>query len=411
MAQAGERLAKLHAAGIMPLWIVALAVVLVLQTVAAYLTRLIPVASPAFMAEFGWDESWIGYLSAFNIIGAICVLLGGMGLLRRMDTLLVLQTSIVIGAAALFLFQFPSIVLALLASALIGISNGTSAPAGTEVLMRYTPASRYNLAFSIRQAGVPLGGVAAGLAIPLLIDAVGWRAALMVSALGAFVVTALLLPFRTRIDGPREPLASGLRGMPHFAHPLRLLSASPGLRRIVLVGGVFAVAQACWFTFAVTYLVVELRYPLGLAGMVFAAMQAAGVIGRIALGMVADRSSSDVTLAAVAVLSAVSTAAFAYAGPDWPVWSIMSISIVAGATVSGWNGVQVAEVVRRSPRELVTEAVAGSVIVVFASNMLAPVLFAMFVAATKRFDLAFLIAGLCSLLCLPMLTRQEAGRQ
>jgi MFS family permease len=146
----------------MPLWIVALAVVLVLQTVAAYLTRLIPVVSPAFMAEFGWDESWIGYLSAVNIVGAICMLLGGMGLLRRMGSLLMLQISIVIGAAALLLFQFPSIVVALLASALIGLSNGTSTPAGTQVLMRFTPASHHNLAFSIRQAGVPLGGVVAG---------------------------------------------------------------------------------------------------------------------------------------------------------------------------------------------------------------------------------------------------------
>jgi hypothetical protein len=142
----------------MPLWITALAVVLVLQTIAAYLTRLIPVASPAFMAEFGWNESWIGYLSALNIVGAICMLLGGMGLLRRVGSLLILQISIVIGAGALLLFQFPSIIVALLASALIGLSNGTSTPAGAEVLLRYTPASHYNLVFSIRQAGVPSAG-------------------------------------------------------------------------------------------------------------------------------------------------------------------------------------------------------------------------------------------------------------
>jgi len=393
----------------MPLWITALAVVLVLQTVAAYLTRLIPVACPAFMAEFGWNESWIGYLSALNIVGAICVLLGGMGLLRRVGSLLMFQISIVIGAGALLLFQFPSIIVALLASALIGLSNGTSTPAGAEVLMRYTPASQYNLAFSIRQAGMPLGGVVAGVAVPLLIDSAGWRAALMVSALSAFLVTALSLPFRGHIDGPRDQLPLRWPRIDDLAQPLRSLSRSSGLRRIVLVGGVFAVSQACWFTFAVTYLVIELAYPLILAGMVFAAMQAAGVMGRIALGMVADRTSSEVTLAAVALLSAAATAVFAFVGLDWPVWSIVLLSIVAGATVSGWNGVQVAEVVRRSPRELVTEAVAGSVIVIFASNMVAPILFALFVAATKRFDLAFLIAGACTLLCLPMLRWWESG--
>ena len=71
--------------------------------------------------------------------------------------------------------------------------------------------------------------------------------------------------------------------------------------------------------------------------------------------------------------------------------------------MSGWNGVQIAEVARRSPRHLVGETAAGSVILVFLSNMLAPIAFAAFVAATGRFDVAFVIAGACSLLCLPLL--------
>src|SRR5690606_23447373 len=132
----------------------------------------------AFMAEFGWDESWIGYLSAANIIGAMVVLLGGIGLMRSLGHLLTLQATILVGAVALLLFQVPSIAFALIASALIGLSNGTSTPSGSAVLMRFTPAAHHNLAFSIRQAGVPLGGVAAGLVIPVLVDWLDWRTAL-----------------------------------------------------------------------------------------------------------------------------------------------------------------------------------------------------------------------------------------
>jgi MFS family permease len=392
-------------------WLVAITVVFVLQTTAAFITRLIPIASPAFMVEFGWHESWIGYLSAANIVGAMCVLFAGMGLLRRMGSVLALQTSIMIGAAALLLFQFPLIAVALLASALVGLSNGAANPAGSEVLMRYTPAAHHNLVFSIRQAGVPLGGVAAGLAIPLMVDWAGWRTALAISAVSAFAVTALLLPFRARIDGPRDPVPLRWPGLEDIARPLRSLSSAPGLWRIVLVGTVFSLAQACWFTFAATYLVVGLGHSLAVAGLVFAVMQAAGVVGRIALGIVADRTSSAATLAAVAVLSAAVTAAFALAKPDWPLWSLMLIAAVAGTTVSGWNGVQVAETARRSPRSLIAEASAGGVIMVFASNMLAPMLFAAFVAATGRFDLAFLIAGLCSLLALPLLWGDGRGKE
>jgi MFS family permease len=395
----------------MPPWILALAVVLILQTLAAFLTRLVPVMSPALMAAFGWDESAIGYLSAVNIFAAMGILMGGMGLLRRLGSLLMLQIGIMIGAAALLLLQLPFFALALLASALIGISNGTGTPAGSEVLMRYTPAARHNLAFSIRQAGVPLGGAAAGLAIPALIDWAGWRAALVASALAAFAMTALLLPLRSRIDGAREPVAP-LRWprIRELALPLQAISCPPGLRRMALAGGVLAISQACWFIFAVTYLVVELHYPLALAGQVFATMQVSGAIGRIVLGIVADRTSSELALAVVAVLSAAVTAAFACAGPDWPVWSVVLLSVLAGVTVSSWNGVQVAEVARRAPRGLIAEAVAGDTVVVFTSNMLAPLLFGAFVTATRRFDLAFLIAGASSLLCLPLLLRRDAPR-
>src|SRR5262245_56063969 len=110
----------------MPAWIVAVAVILVLQTAAAFLTRLIPVASPAFMAEFGWDQSWIGYLSAANLAGALLVLLAGVELLRRIGYVLAFQAAIVIGALSLPLFQVPSLAAALIASALVGFSNAAA---------------------------------------------------------------------------------------------------------------------------------------------------------------------------------------------------------------------------------------------------------------------------------------------
>ena len=61
--------------------------------------------------------------------------------------------------------------------------------------------------------------------------------------------------------------------------------------------------------------------------------------------------------------------------------------------MSGWNGVQIAEVARRSPPELIGETAAGSVILIFLANMLTPVAFAAFVAITNRYDLAFLACG------------------
>jgi predicted MFS family arabinose efflux permease len=226
---------------------------------------------------------------------------------------------------------------------------------------------------------------------------------LVIAAAGAIAATALMLPFRSPIDGPRQRVPRSGMSLADLAVPLRSLTSAPGLLRVSIAGAVFSVAQSCWFTFAVTYLVIAHGLSLGVAGLVFAVMQAFGVVGRIAMGWIADNVSSTATLACVAVLSAMVTILFGLYRPDWPAWSLLPLAAAGGVSVSGWNGVQIAEVARRSPRHLVGETAAGSVILVFFSNMLAPVAFAAFVAATGRFELAFVIAGVCSLLCLPLL--------
>jgi MFS family permease len=131
----------------------------------------------------------------------------------------------------------------------------------------------------------------------------------------------------------------------------------------------------------------------------------------MALGWLADHAlSSTATLAIASVGSALSTIAFGLADPGWPVWGFIALAAVAGFLVSGWNGVQIAEVARRSPPDLIGECAAGAVILVFASNMLAPVAFAAFVALTGHYDYAFFAAGAFGLVCLPLLYGIERER-
>jgi MFS family permease len=398
-----------------PTWIVAICVIFLLQTTSACLSRLVPIAAPAFMAEFAWDGSWVGYLAAANVVGALFVLTAAIGLVRRLGGVRALQLCLLIGAASLPLYLVPSIAIALAASALIGLSNGIANPSGSEVLQRFTPPAHRNFVFSIKQAGVPMGGVIAGLSVPPLIELAGWRTALLVAAAAVIGATALMLPLQPRIDGPRNP-AVAVRfvsfRLTDIAVPLRSLSCAPGLWRLGWVGAALTVAQACWITFVAIYLVVGLGMSLGVAGLVFATMQAASFAGRIVMGWIADRAaSSTATLAIASVCSALSTVLLGLVDTGWPVWGLLVLAAFAGVSVAGWNGVQIAEVARRSPPDLVGETAAGSVILVFLSNMLAPAAFAAFVAATGRFDHAFLAAGAFSLLCLPLLRGIDRGTE
>src|SRR5690606_7625605 len=147
------------------------------------------------------------------------------------------------------------------------------------------------------------------------------------------------------------------------------------------VGSLFAVAQSCWFTFTVIYLIDKLGYSLGLAGAVFAVMQAGGVVGRIVLGWLSDYlGSATATLSLAAIFSAATTALLGLTTPQWPLWSVMLLGFVAGCTAASWNGVQIAEVARRSPPQWIPETSAGSGIWISLVNIVAPAAFAMTVA-------------------------------
>ncbi len=390
-----------------PTWIIAIVVIVVLQTISATLGRLVPVAAPAFTAEFGWDKSWVGYLTAATVVGALFVLTAGMGLMHRLGGVRALQWSLLIGAASLLLYLVPSITLTLIASACVGLSLGTANPAGSEVLQRFTPPAHRNLVFSIKQAGVPLGGVLGGLLIPPLIEAMGWRLAAVVVAAACAAVILLTWPFQARIDPPPEERMQ--RRLVSFRLtdilvPLRSLSHGERLWRASWVGCLLAIAQASWVTFMVTYLVAIVGQSLSTAGLMFAVMQTSSMFGRVCLGWIADHiASGPKTLMIAALGSAISTILLGLSTPAWPMWAFVLLSAGAGIMVSGWNGVQIAEVARRSPPTLIGETAAGSVILIFMSNMLTPIAFAAFVAVTGRYDLAFLVSGAFSLLCLPLL--------
>ena len=164
-----------------------------------------------------------------------------------------------------------------------------------------------------------------------------------------------------------------------------------------------AVPQSGWITFSVTYLVVVLGQSLSTAGLVFAVMQASSMFGRLFLGWLADRITGGRTLMFAAIGSTVATVLLGMSSTAWPLWAFLLLAAFSGFVVSGWNGVQIAEIARRSPPELIGETAAGGVMFIFVTNLITPVVFAAFVAVTGRYDLAFLVSAGFSLASIPLL--------
>lgn len=130
-----------------------------------------------------------------------------------------------------------------------------------------------------------------------------------------------------------------------------------------------------------------------------------GIPGRIVLGWAADRLGSGlVVLRLVALTSAATSLAFALTTPDWPPAALVLLAAVSGVTVSSWNGVQVAEVARLSPRDAVAETTAGAGVLIFVGYVLGPAAFALVVGATGRYDAAFAGVAAVTLGALPALS-------
>lgn len=380
----------------LPLWQVALGTTLLVQTANSFLARMPGILAPDLTRALGVAPEAIGILQAAVMAGSILFLLAGMPLIRRTGPIRALQIGLACGAAGCLLLLLPLWGTALVGAVLMGLGYGPSAPAASNVLQRHAPTRHRNLVFSVKQAGVPLGGVLAGLALPAL---AAWdlRLALLAAAVAVAAAALLAEAGRRRIDNDRSPsqrlsLAAFLAPR-NLAAPFRAVAAAPGLVRIAVAGLGFAIGQGAWFAFLVTFLVLELGYDLALAGAVFAATQASGVAGRVLLGWLSDRLGSGlVTLRLLAMLSALTLAATALA-PGWPGWAVAALGLVGGITVASWNGLVLAEIARFATPERIGEATSGAVLVTFLGYIIGPAGFSALLSAGLSWGAAFLAAG------------------
>ncbi|MFN6955583.1 MAG: MFS transporter [Acetobacteraceae bacterium] len=380
----------------LPLWQVALGTTLLVQTANSFLARMPAILAPDLTRSLGVAPEAIGILSAATLLGSILFLVAGMPLILRLGPIRALQVGLALGAAGCLMLMLPFWGTALVAAVLMGLGYGPSAPAGSNVLQRHAPPAHRNLVFSVKQAGVPLGGVMAGLALPAL-AAVDLRLALVGAALVVAATALVAQAGRERIDTERAATQSlslaAFLAPRNLLAPFRAVAASPGLLRIAIAGCGLAIGQGAWFAFLVTFLVLEKGYDLALAGLVFAMTQVTGVFGRVGLGWLSDRLGSGLaTLRLIAVLSGVTVAATVLT-TGWPIPAVLALAAIGGITVSSWNGLILAEIARFAAPGRIGEATSGGVLVTFLGYIIGPAGFAVLLSSGVSWAAAFLLAG------------------
>ena len=367
----------------------ALSSMLAVQTMTSMAVFTVAVFAPAAAADIGVDATTIGAFMSIAYTVAMVAGLAAGTLLARYGALRVSQLTMLCVAAGMAAIVLASPLAAVACAVFIGMAYGPGNPASAHVLSRVSSPARRPLIFSIRQTGVPLGGLLAGAAVPSIVLLFGWRgAALAVGGL-ALVVLAAVQPVRNAFDADRRPdLPLAVAGM---AAPLKLLRTDPMLRALAAAGFAYAGCQTSVAAFFVLYLTDALGMPLIRAGLVLAVVQAGGIAGRLLWGAVAGSVvSARAVLAGLGVMMAACLAATALLTPAWPPALLTILALALGVSSFGWNGVFLSEVASRAPEGAIGQATGAVQFVMFGGVVVMPPAFGVLVAVTHGYAAAFL---------------------
>jgi len=281
-----------------------------------------------------------------------------------------------------------------LAAVVLGLGYGAAAPASTHLLVPHTPRPVFNLVMSLRQIGVPLGGVFAALILPPLTLAIGWRGALLVEVVPVLVLAGLMEIPRRRWDEEREPERRAFGR--NLIQPFVLLR-DQRFRRLSMAAFVYSGLALCLVAFMTEQLTRIVGLDLVRAGQMLAAYQIAGSASRPVWGWVADRLLTPAqTLAMLGIGMAATAAITALYAPGWPAWAIFINAVAAGCTSGGYTGVAYAEYAALGGARR-TEATGLGTAIMFFGGMAVPPLFGASVAALGAYHESYLVGAICAM--------------
>jgi MFS family permease len=354
------------------------------------LTAIAPTVSPLF----GVPAYWVGYqISLIYLAGAVSCAAAGtlVDLYGAVRIEQVALASYMLGLLALISAN-PSF--ALVGSLSIGAGYGLQNPASSQILGAITPRSQRNLVFSIKQAGVPLGGVIASLAVPWLQSIMGWRAALTMLGVLQFSVIALLAHDHAGELHRRPPRRSFLGG---FLAEQRLVWSREALRILSILGMLYSSIQLSLSAFAVTMLVAA-KWNLFGAGAAAGLIQLAGALGRISWGVIADRIRSGFAVLAIVGFVSVGCMISLFWVASLPHLATLAILALFGFCISGWNGVMMAEAAHHCAPADTGRVIGGTLVYTFLGVTIGPAAFATGYDACGDYGLTFALGSVIPLL-------------
>jgi MFS family permease len=357
--------------------------------------------SPLVVDEFDLSSTEYGAIATVGFIaGALFSSVFGRWFDRHSDRRLMLTVCVSSGGAILVLGTAQGYAWLMLAMLVAGAAQGLSTPV-TNRIVALRLARRRALATGIKQSGVQLSQLLAGLSLPLLAPLIGWRGAMTVAATTALVgalMVAVLVPSsrqtvataRTRTS--REPLPPLVWWMTAYSTTM-----GAGLQAFNVHIPLYAHS--------------ELGFDVQAAGLTTAVAGCVGVASRVLWSRVSDSIVSPARVlglvACLSVCSAGLVVVSAVAKAPAVLWIACAIY---GASGLASNAIAVLVLVRVVSFKALARGTAISMVGLFSGFAMGPVLFGVLADAFGYPTAMSVVVGIFALASVLMFTWSRTGR-
>jgi MFS family permease len=341
--------------------------------------------APLVRDRFALRTVEVGGLTALVFLGALLCSVPAGRLTDRLGAPRTLAAALAGVAAGVAVSALAPSRLVFLAGVLLaGCAYGGVNPPTNVLANDLVPRRHRALLLSLKQSGVPLGGLAAGSVLPGLAAAAGWRAALLapIAVLLATSLAALRLTPPARGASPAAEPPEPAAEVPRPA---------PALPPTWAYGFLMAGIQLSFVGYLTVYLVDHHGFSPTRAGFALSVALLGGAVGRPLWGAFSDRCASHASALALAGLGSVGgLALLALDGDGATLWAAL---LVVGCCSIGWNGVYLALVADGTREGRLGRATGSALVYLYAGVVLLPPLFGLVVDALGSWPASWVVAA------------------